>query len=112
MKHFRLVVALIEFGNVLHAARELRISQPRASKLLYELEDSIGPKLFNRNRRGFLPTELGRAFAEGGKIMLAQINSMSETIDLPGKGDHGNVSIGVMQTSSSYLSPAAIDNLF
>lgn len=111
VKHFRLAVALVEFGSVSHAASALNISQPTASKLLNELEQAIGSPLFNRNRRGVTATELGRAFAERGKIVLAQIESMSETIELLGKGNHGHIAIGVMQTSSSYLVPAAVDYL-
>jgi len=111
VKHFRLAVALVELGSVLHAASALKISQPTASKLLHQLEEAVGAPLFNRNRRGVTPTELGIAFAERGKIVLAQINRVSEAIDLIGKGECGKVCVGVMQTSSSYLIPSAIEHL-
>lgn len=112
VRHFRLAIALVEYGSVLHASRALNISQPTASKLLHELEDAVGVHLFDRNRRGVTPTEVGRAFVERGKMVLAQIDHVSETIEALGKGHVGRVAVGVMLTGSSYLVPAAIEKLW
>ncbi|WP_263752550.1 LysR family transcriptional regulator [Kosakonia cowanii] len=111
VKHFRLVIALINYGSVLHASSALNISQPTASKLLNELEEAIGAQLFNRNRRGVTPTELGRAFAERGRSVLNQIDSVSELIASLKKGYEGKVIIGLIQTSSSHLISLAIEDV-
>jgi DNA-binding transcriptional LysR family regulator len=112
VRHFRLAIALCEYGSVLHASHSLNISQPTASKLLQDLEDAVGSKLFSRNRRGVTPTELGRAFADRSKMILAQLDHVSQAIDALGKGNTGRVIIGSILTGSSYLVPAAIARLW
>ena len=111
VRHFRLAIALFEYGSVLHAARSLNVSQPTASKLLQDLEEAVGAKLFLRNRRGVTPTELGRDFVERSKMVLAQLDHVSQAINAMGRGHTGRVAIGSILTGSSYLIPAAIGRL-
>ncbi|GDX06297.1 LysR family transcriptional regulator [Buttiauxella sp. A111] len=111
VRHFRLAIALFEYGSVLHASRALNVSQPTASKLLQDLEDAVGAKLFLRNRRGVTPTELGRAFVDRSKMVLAQLDHVSQAINALGKGHAGRVAIGSVLTGSSYIVPAAIAHL-
>lgn len=111
VRHFRLAIALFEYGSVLHASRSLNVSQPTASKLLQDLEDAVEAKLFLRNRRGVTPTELGRAFVERSRMVLAQLDHVSQAINALGKGHAGRVAIGSILTGSSYLVPAAIARL-
>ncbi|HKY79929.1 MAG TPA: LysR family transcriptional regulator [Sphingobium sp.] len=112
VRHFRLVIALCEHGTLLHAAHSLNLAQPTASKLLQDLEGSIGAQLFARTRRGVVPTELGKAFASHCRMMLSQLNQVSEAIDAMGKGQVGRVVVGSLLTGSSYLLPAAIANVW
>lgn len=111
VRHFRLAIALFEYGSVLHASRSLNVSQPTASKLLQDLEEAVGAKLFLRNRRGVTPTELGRDFVDRSKMILAQLDHVSQAINALGKGNAGRVAIGSILTGSSYLVPAAIAHL-
>ncbi|WP_095149313.1 LysR family transcriptional regulator [Pseudomonas sp. Irchel s3a18] len=112
VRHFRLAIALFEYGSVVHAARSLNLSQPTASKLLQDLEEAVGAQLYIRNRRGVTPTELGRAFVERSRMVLAQLDHVSQAIDALGKGHAGRVAIGSVLTGSSYLVPAAIARLW
>lgn len=112
VRHFRLAIALFEYGSVVHAARSLHLSQPTASKLLQDLEEAVGAQLYIRNRRGVTPTELGRAFVERSRMILAQLDHVSQAIDALGKGHAGRVAIGSVLTGSSYLVPAAIARLW
>ena len=56
-----LVVALADEGSIHRAAAALNMTQPAASKLLRELEESIGAVLFERLPRGMRPTLYGDA---------------------------------------------------
>jgi DNA-binding transcriptional LysR family regulator len=112
VRHFRLAIALFEYGRVVHAARSLHLSQPTASKLLQDLEEAVGAQLYIRNRRGVTPTELGRDFVERSRMVLAQLDHVSQAIDALGKGHAGRVAIGSVLTGSSYLVPAAIARLW
>ncbi|PWU29658.1 LysR family transcriptional regulator [Pseudomonas sp. RW407] len=112
VRHFRLAIALFEYGSVLHAARSLNLSQPTASKLLQDLEEAVGSQLYVRNRRGVTPTDLGCAFVERSRMVLAQLDHVSQAIEALGKGHAGRVAIGSVLTGSSYLVPAAIARLW
>ncbi|MDR9863348.1 MULTISPECIES: LysR family transcriptional regulator [Pseudomonas] len=112
VRHFRLAIALFEYGSVLHAARSLNLSQPTASKLLQDLEEAVEAQLYTRNRRGVTPTELGRDFVQRSRMILAQLDQVSQAIDALGKGHAGRVAIGSVLTGSSYLVPAAIARLW
>lgn len=112
VRHFRLVIALCEHGTLLHAAHSLNLAQPTASKLLQDLEGSIGAQLFIRTRRGVVPTEVGMAFADHCRMMLSQLNQVSDSIDAMGKGQIGRVVIGSLLTGTTYLVPSAIASVW
>ena len=58
LKQLRLLVAVGEFGSIQHAARELQISQPAATKLIQDLELDFEVQLFRRTNRGVIPDRL------------------------------------------------------
>lgn len=108
VRHFRLCVALDEYKSILHASKSMNVSQPTASKMLQELEESIGVQLFKRNRRGIEPTQIGLAFIDRSKVILAHLEKVSEEIEALDKGYEGHISIGVTLTGSSYKLQKAI----
>jgi DNA-binding transcriptional LysR family regulator len=58
-RQLQLLVHLDEHRSVLHAADASHITQPAASKLLRELEETLGVELFVRHTRGVEPTWYG-----------------------------------------------------
>ena len=54
--YFRIVV---KEGSIAKACQKLRISQPAISTQLKTLENILGEKLFQREGRGLIPTEVG-----------------------------------------------------
>jgi len=48
-------------GNISHASKTLHLSQPAISLQLKMLEESLGQKLFQRERYGLALTEFGRS---------------------------------------------------
>ena len=68
LKQLRLLVAISEHSSILHAAAEICISQPAATKLLKDLETDFNVQLFDRTNRGVVPTEFGEALVRHGKL--------------------------------------------
>ncbi len=111
VKHFRLSIALCEYKSILHAANAINMSQPTASKMLSELESNLQMKLFTRTSRGVEPTYLGIAFTEKAKLILAQLDKVSNELEFLHSGHSRLLSIGVILTGSSYRLPVAMMKL-
>lgn len=61
---------LAEELNFSRAAERLHITQPALSKQIYELEDQLEFRLFERNHQGVELTDAGRAFVEEAREAL------------------------------------------
>ncbi|MEV4259484.1 LysR family transcriptional regulator, partial [Spirillospora sp. NPDC049652] len=66
------VVAIAEEGSVSAAARRLHLTQPTLSRQLRDLERELGTRLFEREGRGLVPTEAGRALLRRARVILAE----------------------------------------
>ena len=61
-RHLQCFLAVAEHGSLQKAAVTLSITQPAVSKTLKELEALLAVRLFERGRRGAVPTREGQAF--------------------------------------------------
>ncbi|MDR5739802.1 pca operon transcription factor PcaQ [Caballeronia sp. LZ016] len=106
-RHLQCFLAVTQLGSVQRAADSLSITQPAVSKTIGELESILGVRLFERGRRGAVPTREGRLFAPHASACVA---SLREGVDmlLRERGDvPGAVSIGVLPTVANALLPPA-----
>lgn len=77
VRDLRLVRAINDEGSLARAARVLGMAQPGLTRSLAALEARLRGRLFERNRRGMVPTDLGRAvIAESADILerMARLN--------------------------------------
>lgn len=111
LKQLRLLVAIAEHSSILHAAEEIFISQPAATKLLKDLEHDFDVQLFHRTNRGVIPTEYGKILVKHGKLILAQLSHAGQELDDLKDGLGGRVVIGTLLTASARLLPEAIRHL-
>lgn len=71
--HLRAFHAVATEGSFTKAARLLHVTQPTLSQEVKALEDAHGVLLFDRSRRGVVPTELGqRLFAVTRRLFAAE----------------------------------------
>ncbi|MEM8547016.1 MAG: LysR substrate-binding domain-containing protein [Pseudomonadota bacterium] len=108
LKQLRLLVAVEKFGSIQHAARELQISQPAATKLIQDLELDFEAQLFQRTNRGVVPTDHGKALIRHGKLILAQISNAAQELDDINEGSSGRVVVGTLLAAAPILLPTAI----
>lgn len=64
------LVAVIDHGSLVAAARRLRRSPPAITRALSALEDRVGARLVERTTRRLSPTAAGRALAESSRALL------------------------------------------
>ncbi|WP_425089766.1 LysR substrate-binding domain-containing protein [Stappia sp.] len=108
LKQLRLLVAVERHNSILHAARELNLSQPAATKLIKDLEADFGVLLFERTNRGVVPTIYGEALARHGKLIFAQISHAAQELDDLAEGSSGRIVIGTLLAASALLLPKTI----
>ena len=109
LRHVRLLLAVHEGGTLRQAATQLGVTQPAATKMLHELEDALGLKLFERAGRGLRWTAAGHRVLEhfsglqGGLAALArELAQMApEGVQLLQVG-------AIMAASTDVLAPALL----
>ena len=111
LKQLRLLVAVGEFGSIQHAARELRISQPAATKLIQDLELDFEVRLFQRTNRGVIPTACGEALIRHGKLIIGQVSNAAQELDDLTEGSSGRVVVGTLLAAAPILLPKAIETV-
>lgn len=94
--------------SVLHAAQAVGMSQPAASKLLRELEESLGISLFERHARGVEPTAYGEILVRHAHSALSDIRRGLEEIDALKQGRVYRISIGTVMSPGTDLVPMAV----
>ncbi len=103
-----LVVALADEGSIHRAAAALNMTQPAASKLLRELEDTIGAVLFERLPRGMRPTLYGDALIRHARAALGSLDQAREELAALKAGRLGHVAVGAITSPGLRLVPPAV----
>ncbi|MDF7787991.1 LysR substrate-binding domain-containing protein [Pantoea stewartii] len=94
LRHLNSFVVLAEELHFGRAAKRLHIVQPALSKQIQLLEETVGCRLLNRNRRGVALSEAGKVFLEEVKLALEHVERATEAARRVGKGQLGRVRIG------------------
>lgn len=85
---FRLYTRVARLGSFSAAARESGLAQSQVSRMVAELETSLGARLLSRTTRAVVPTEAGLEFLARMEPILAAIedaeNSVREGVELRG----------------------------
>lgn len=98
--HLRYFREIATTGNISQAARKLNISPPALSIQLRQLEESLGHKLFERERRGLHLTATGRFVLEYAEIICC---AGEELLDVMKHRPHAHLQvlrIGAVSTLS------------
>ena len=107
-RHIVLLVRLDEHRSVLRAAQAAHMTQPGASKLLADLEHSLGVQLFERHARGVEPTAYGEIMMRHARAALMEMDRAQQEIEALQSGLTGECSIGAVVSAGSSVVAAAI----
>jgi len=94
LRHIRLAIALGRHGSFVRAAEEIGISQPSLTRGIATLERSLGVPLFDRTRKGAIPTPFGRVLLERGESILRSDADLRREIQLLAGLEAGSLAVG------------------
>lgn len=99
----------MQSGSITSAANLLRISQPSVSRLIADLERSVGFSLFARSGRGLVPTAEARTFFKVVESTFVGIDRLRDTADLIRTNAGGMISIGSIQSIANIELPSIVN---
>ncbi len=105
IKDMRAFYAIVEEGNISHAAQRLDIAQPALSRQMKRLETSLGVQLFERGSRRIRLTDAGKVMYARVEHILGIVDGAVREITEMGSGVVGAVRLGTITTSGAMLVP-------
>lgn len=112
IRHMMLLAALGRARSLHRAARQLKVTQPGASKLLNEIERMFGVTLFTRSTRGVTPTPFGEILIRRSDTILAEIDNAEDELEAWAEGGRGRIRVGVLPVAIPELMLGALMEMF
>ena len=102
IRSFLSIAETLHFGRT---AELIHISQPALSLQIRALEEEVGVRLFERNRRKTTLTAAGFAFRDHAAVALSQLEQAIRRAKLAANGKLGLLRIGFISTAGSEIVP-------
>lgn len=107
LRALALIDTLAQTGSLHQAAKRLNTSQPALTVMLRDVERTLGGTLFERSRRGLVPTPMGEYAIQRARLMLADLRRVQSEFSA---GQHGRslLRVGVLQLLMLEVVPRAL----
>ncbi|WP_458098143.1 LysR substrate-binding domain-containing protein [Roseomonas sp. WA12] len=99
LRHLRYFVILAEELHFTRAARRLGMAQPPLSQQIRQLETELATPLFERGTRRVALTDAGRILLPEARAALAQVARVETVALRAGRGEIGELRIGIFATA-------------
>jgi len=103
--HLQYFYEVAKSGNISLAAKRLRVSQPAVSKMVKNLEESLGVKLFERNRKGIILTSAGKIAIESAIQIFSQAQNLETRLTETGGTLQGDLNLGISDNLAIHIFP-------
>lgn len=111
MKHLELFRHICELRSLRKASEAANMTQPAATKLVQELEDMFGARLFHRDRLGMRPTGSGEMVRRHIAVLLADVGHMVSEVKLFASGGSGLIRLGIIPSLAPRLLAKSMNEL-
>jgi DNA-binding transcriptional LysR family regulator len=105
LRHIRSFLSIAETLHFGRTAELIHLSQPALSLQIKALEEEVGVRLFERNRRKTTLTAAGLAFRDDAAAALSQLEQAVRSARLAANGKLGLLRIGFISTVGSEIVP-------
>ena len=112
LQHLKVVMAVAEWGSMARAAKHLAITQPVVSKVIADLEDMLGVRLFDRSPQGVEPTPYGRALLRRSIAIFDDLRTSVDEIKFMADPTAGELRIGSTEPLLAGLGAAVMERLW
>jgi LysR family transcriptional regulator, cyn operon transcriptional activator len=108
LRHIRYFVATSEAMSFTRAARQLNVSQPALSHSIFQLEERLGNKLFERSVKGIRLTPAGKVFEKTAQRVLREISAGAQLIAESSGLIAGEIRLGFVNSVNIFWLPMMI----
>lgn len=108
LRHLRYFVAVAESLSFTKGAQELHLSQPSLTRQIKDLEDELGVRLLNRNKRFVNLTEEGTFFLADARRLLAHSAQIVESVRSLSRHEVAALNVGYAANLFYTLLPATL----
>jgi len=106
LQQLRFLCAVAEHGHFGRAANSCSVTQSTLSGGIKELEDRLGISLFERSRRGVMPTSIGKEVVARARRLLVDAEELAGVARNAQEPLAGLLRLGVIPTIAPYALPS------
>ena len=106
IRDFEYLIAIDELKSFIKAANKCFISQPALSQQVKKIEDQLGVKIFERDKKSIITTSKGKQIINLAKEIIYSYNKIKEV-----NSEQIKINIGLIPTICPYLLPHIVDEL-
>ncbi|HWK43905.1 MAG TPA: LysR family transcriptional regulator [Stellaceae bacterium] len=110
-RQLQLLDILARTRNLRLAAEQMHITQPAATKILSDIEATLGAQLFDRLPREMRPTALGIFAVHYASTALADLGRFVREFNNLKSGGHGYLTVGAISASAAQVVTTGIKEI-
>ena len=103
LQQLEYIVALDEHRHYVTAAEHCYISQPNLTMQIKKLEEEIGARIFDRDKKPLEPTVIGNEIIQRGRQILRECRQLKEFVNHEKELVEGEYTLGIIPTLAPYL---------
>jgi DNA-binding transcriptional LysR family regulator len=108
LRDLHVLFTTVQNGSMAKAALALGVSQPAVSKIITELEDTLGVRLLDRGARGIALTMYGRALLARSNAAFDELRQSIRDIEFLADPTVGEVRIECQESIAAAILPSVI----
>jgi len=105
LRQVEIFLAVVDAGNMTHAAKTISLSQSAISMALKELEDQLGGPLFDRSGRGLQLNDRGRLLYPRAHELMQRVGEIEQLLAPSNTELRGELVVAASSTIGNYLLP-------